>query len=182
MSINSDLRKLRMKKLSRDDQDDFLKQINSIDNDRGAAILASTLLETGLRSALAARICIHSADRIAIFDNNGPLSTLDSCIILARALHIVGEKTYHNLNTIKHIRNTFAHAAAPVSFSNPEIIKACDTLLVTKKYRDASHKYIQICYETGLELLNYAQGCDLEFVKNIADPSILALTWPTSLP
>jgi hypothetical protein len=88
MSINSDLRNLRLRLARSPDLDEIKRQITAQHNDRGAAILATTLVEGSLVYALSGRLSIFLSARTSLFDNNGPLSALDARIILGSLLRV----------------------------------------------------------------------------------------------
>lgn len=44
-----------------------------------------------------------------LFRHNGPLSTFSARLDMAFALYLIGEKTRHDLDIIRDIRNDFAH-------------------------------------------------------------------------
>jgi hypothetical protein len=119
------------------------QQIDAEKNDRGAAILTSTLVENWQNIRFA-----QQADKV--FENNGPLSTFDAKILIADCLGMFGPDTRNNLNLIKEIRNTFAHARVPITFSSPEIQDACEALrphadiqrLGGRTWSDARNKFI----------------------------------------
>lgn len=98
----------------------------SIHSDYGATIIAVNFLDFHLRLAISRRLSGTRSDAIdALFDEYKPLSNFDSKIHMAYALGIYGEKTKKILETIKHIRNTFAHSAVRISFRSPAIRDAC---------------------------------------------------------
>jgi len=61
-------------------------------------------------------------------------------IRMAYALGIIGNETKENLGIIRRVRNTFAHAASPVSFSTNCVHQACDLLAVPANYRPSRRK------------------------------------------
>ena len=169
MSISSDLRKLRLQRAGSDYLGEYYDQIDSEKNDRGAAILAATFLENSLEFAVSRRLPNAARLLSKIFENDGPLSSFDAKITIADALNIYGGVTSHNLNMIKHVRNTFAHASIPISFQTDEVSAACETLKLPsdnpQRYREAlpfrtpREKYTTICEVTGVEFRNYAARC-----------------------
>jgi hypothetical protein len=126
-SINAKLRDLRLRRPSREDLEEINYQTAAEDNDRGAALLITALVEGTLATAIIRHLRINS-HLGALFDNNGPLSTLEARDVFAFALGIIGVETHHNLGIVRHVRNTFAHASAPVTFATPEIAEACEAL------------------------------------------------------
>ncbi|HVC58816.1 MAG TPA: hypothetical protein VND19_00430 [Acetobacteraceae bacterium] len=91
------------------------------------AIIGSTYIELGLEQA----ILVHFTDavpleaKMRIFrgENDAPavLSDFYSKIELAYMLGIITEDAKDDLNTVRAIRNAFAHSTLPVDFSTPEV-------------------------------------------------------------
>jgi DNA-binding MltR family transcriptional regulator len=169
MSTFSALRKLRQQRASGQHWEDFYRQINADKNDRGAAILATTFLEAALENALSRSMANSAANFVEVFDNNGPLSSFDSKLLIAESLGFLGPTTKHNLTIIKHIRNTFAHAAVPIDFSTKEIVNACNVLVIPKleswqvpspyTFDTPRERFTSTCQRTGMELHDYASRC-----------------------
>jgi DNA-binding MltR family transcriptional regulator len=66
------------------------------------------------------------------YERNGPLSDLSDRIKVAYALSVFGPETRDDLNSIRHIRNLFAHHPEQHSFSEPEIVKECANLHIVE--------------------------------------------------
>lgn len=83
-------------------------------SDRGAAVLGGAYIDADLGEALKSKLrdlnlsnkeTLHKR----LFRHNGPLSTFSARIDMAFALYLIGEKTRHDLDIIRGIRNDFAH-------------------------------------------------------------------------
>lgn len=85
----------------------------------------------------------------ALFDRDGPLNSLSSTIVLAYAMRLIDQVTYDNANTIRRIRNVFAHAVVPVTFDTPEIIAECRRLRVREpeRWSDSRMRFLEACSE-----------------------------------
>jgi hypothetical protein len=93
--------------------------------DRSAAIIAGSLLERILESAIVARLRpLLPGQRRALFGAMGPLSTFSAKIELGFLLGLYAEPAHKNLNMIRVVRNTFAHEFDALSFDHPDILKA----------------------------------------------------------
>lgn len=97
-------------------------------NDRSAAILLATNLENALRTAIIRKLKVSEERRRGLFRHNGPFATFSNKIVVAYAVGIIGEDTRFNLDLIRAIRNTFAHAKIPVKFRTAQIMNACALL------------------------------------------------------
>jgi hypothetical protein len=186
VSIKSKLTDLTLRHPSQADIDEINRQIDAEDNDRGAAVLAVTLVENALAYAISRRDSRFSYRHKKLFQYNGLFSTLYARITLAEAMNIFGPVTNHNLDLIKHIRNVFAHASVPVKFSTPEINEACLALkapsdLKGKAWGTPREKYVAACYAIVSELADYASRCHRRRA-DILEPATMVTVTPTPLP
>lgn len=159
---------------ARHDMDELWQTIHQFDrddlgqesHDRSCALVLTAILEQGLESAILSHcISLGETDKTWLF--GGPEGegafTFASKIRLGLALGIYGQNTRHDLGMFRHIRNTFAHSKRTLSFSDPEIGAACDSLKFLEKAkstdwlegRKADHKsnFIEAirCYYNYLE-------------------------------
>jgi hypothetical protein len=103
----------------------YAREVSAIGNDRGAAILLAVQLEDVLGYALTLRLKIPN-DRVdEVFGHNAAMGTFDNKIRTAYAIGIITPKTRFVFDVVRRIRNAFAHARVPVSFTTPEIAAAC---------------------------------------------------------
>ena len=96
--------------------------------DYAVALIGSTLIEGALETAIIARFRpLDQDERRALFsfEKNGPLADLAARIKIAYALEIFGPETRDDLESIRRIRNEFAHHLAVLSFATPEIAAQC---------------------------------------------------------
>ena len=100
---------------------EFLKYFNK-ESDRGAALLASALLEERLYEIILAFFCSNSTSKEILNGYNAPLGSFASRINMAYALALVQRNEFNELHSIRKIRNEFAHDWREKDF-NHEIIK-----------------------------------------------------------
>lgn len=104
------------------------------DRDRTAAIMSAAHLEIALRRAISKHFVPDpdDPDHKYVFgqSQDAPYQALSSRIRLARALGIVDKKMYDQLNTVRDIRNLFAHAPSVASFAHPAIAPNLEKLSV----------------------------------------------------
>jgi hypothetical protein len=113
---------------------ELFKELQST-SDRVAVISATAFLDDSLGVALRARFVPLGngwADKI-FSGSGGPLSTLSSKIVIGYALGLYGPITRKDLDTIRNVRNSFAHTALPLDFSDAEIIEKCDKLTTPER-------------------------------------------------
>lgn len=114
--------------------DDALERITSVteefksSTDRATAIVAGAFLDDILGSVLQAFMLIDPGSDTALFANNGPLSTFSAKITLAYRLGIISEGERSDLETVRKIRNRFAHEVNLNSFSDQSTRDLCRNL------------------------------------------------------
>jgi hypothetical protein len=93
-------------------------------SDRGAAIIAGSLLEEILETAIRARLRELSSDqRKALFGRMAPLSTFSAKIEIGFAIGLYAIPVYTNLNMVREARNRFAHQFETLTFEHPDIVE-----------------------------------------------------------
>jgi hypothetical protein len=97
-----------------------MEEVKREKNDRGAAIRAATNTENALRYVIARRLAVARSDYDNLFGLNGPMSTFDLKMKMARALKIYGKEKNDNLILLPTIRNAFAHAPTGIGGDHPQ--------------------------------------------------------------
>jgi hypothetical protein len=103
----------------------YAREVSAIGNDRGAAILLAVQLEDVLGYALTLRLKIPNNKADEVFGHNAAMGTFDNKIRTAYAIGVITQETRFIFDVVRRIRNAFAHARVPVSFTTPEIATAC---------------------------------------------------------
>jgi hypothetical protein len=109
----------------------FFNRISGVPqyDDRGAAIVFTSLLERSLEGALVSHFTISEVEATKLFAYPaGPLANFSAKIAMGLALGIYDGRMERDLKLIKHIRNAFAHARIELSFENDAVVAACDEL------------------------------------------------------
>ena len=65
---------------------------------------------------------------VKIFDGNGGLGTFSSKAQVARGFSLIGEDVFHDLMVLRKLRNEFAHAQKPCTFSDQKVISQIDSM------------------------------------------------------
>lgn len=98
-------------------------------SDRSDALTAAAIIEHRLELAITMHLRkgITAREKKDIFDggSGGPLGDFHSKIRMARALGIITKDQEEDLDTIRVIRNAFAHSIHPMTFSDEAIVRAC---------------------------------------------------------
>jgi DNA-binding MltR family transcriptional regulator len=102
--------------------------------DRGAALIAASVIDGFLEHLIIARLVeLSSKRKKALFGQpNGPLSTLSPKIELGFALGLFNEERRESLHLIRKVRNAFAHKMDPISFEDPDISAIVETGVTPK--------------------------------------------------
>ena len=106
---------------------------------RAAAILAGSYVEYFLGKYLKS-FMRKNVDEKKLFEGFGPFSTFAQRISTAYAFNLIAKQEKDDLNTIKEIRNYFAHHPRKMTFRNKEIKKLCDKLSLAKSVYDPIKK------------------------------------------
>jgi DNA-binding MltR family transcriptional regulator len=107
------------------------------DTDRAAAIVAASIVEDRLTRKLKEnmRSDEESKDSInELFRSSGPLGTFSTKIHLGFVLRLYGKIAYRDLQTIKNVRNKFAHEIELTSFKTEKIAALCRNLKIVESY------------------------------------------------
>ncbi|MCK1337965.1 hypothetical protein IVB38_18560 [Bradyrhizobium sp. 38] len=86
--------------------------------DRGAAIIATAMLEEHLLEAVQSRLARHQSTGKKVFNGYGPLATFSARIDFGLLLGLYAESDHRDLHLIRRIRNNFAHSMHPISFKS----------------------------------------------------------------
>jgi hypothetical protein len=93
------------------------------DGSRGSVILAGTLVEDSLRALLISRMApgVEKDGPKDLFGQMKPLSSFNAKIRMGFALKLYGERTFHDLDLLRKLRNPFAHGKLAIDFNTPEV-------------------------------------------------------------
>jgi hypothetical protein len=99
--------------------------------DRSAALIAGVILDQALQEAISTHfVTLTATERTKLFEGDHEreaiLGSYYARIYLAYALRIVGPDTLEDMNTIRSIRNAFAHFHGELSFETLEIATLCE--------------------------------------------------------
>ena len=89
------------------------------ESDRGCVLVGAAILESHLESLFVTVFKLNSIPKkiqASMFDSNGALSGFSSKIKLAYSLGYIKKSVYEDLETVRKIRNEFAHSVEDVDF------------------------------------------------------------------
>jgi DNA-binding MltR family transcriptional regulator len=101
--------------------------------ERALAITVSALLERALEACITSALKWPSEEEAnkevkVLFFGDGPLSSFSSKIKIGYALGLYGKIVRDDLDTVREVRNAFAHSTAHIDFRTPAVAVVCDRL------------------------------------------------------
>ncbi len=101
-----------------------------LDAQAGPTIVFVSALENYIKMALSLRMpnIAHKKLEKTLFEGYGPLSSLRAKIDLAYALEIFNEGQHDDAQSIRKIRNNFAHTTKKLNFKTQLVIDNCKNL------------------------------------------------------
>ena len=109
----------------------FLDDLNR-ESERGAVLISVSYLEGQLKEIVSAFLCEGDASGRLLEGFNAPLGTLAARTAAAAALGLISGREYGELETIRKIRNQFAHDHR-TSFSDQGVVDRCRNLAFSAK-------------------------------------------------
>ena len=109
----------------------FLDDLNR-ESERGAVLISVSYLERQLNEIVSAFLCEGEASARLLEGFNAPLGTLAARAAAATALGLISGRECRELETIRKIRNQFAHDHR-TSFSDQGIVDRCQNLAFSAK-------------------------------------------------
>lgn len=123
------------------------------ESDRTVAIVGGAWVEEGLSGMLQAAFQPDPAVWKRVTASYGPLSSFSAMIDIAYLLNLVSSQIYSDLNTIRGVRNIFAHDIAHkktrerLSFASSDIKDKCLVLrcVARENLSNPRHAFIRAC-------------------------------------
>ena len=109
------------------------------ESDRSAAILAASLLDDQLK-ALLEKFLVPDKHMPKMFATYAPLSTFSAKFELAYLLALIPKDIRDDIDTVRKIRNLFAHRVEDVVFSKPPVSDLAMNLKTVQWFID--HMYL----------------------------------------
>ena len=104
------------------------------ESERAAAIFGAAVLDELLRQVLVASMIPDDEEVAKLTRESGALGTFAARIRAAYCLELISNEERHDLDTIRKIRNPFAHHIRPPSFSKGEIRELSLSLEIGKRF------------------------------------------------
>lgn len=100
------------------------------DSDRGAVLSVSAALEDRLKEIILLFLRDKKSSMDLLDGFNAPLGTFSAKILMAHALALITDKEYKEIQTLRKIRNRFAHSWENINFETNDIKAMLYTLPV----------------------------------------------------
>lgn len=104
---------------------------------RGTVIVAAAFLDDLLRSLLEAAMVNKGKISKSLLGRDRPLSSFSARIQTAFAFGFLTESEYKDLETVRGIRNEFAHATKVASFSDQQVTQKCNSFAILQRAQHA---------------------------------------------
>jgi mannitol operon repressor len=98
----------------------FLASFNK-ESDRGAALVAASMLDDRLEQILIGFFVESSAAKDLLSGFNAPLGTFSSRASAATALGLIQENEFKEITVVRKIRNEFGHGWEPLTFESESV-------------------------------------------------------------
>lgn len=119
--------------LDSDSWEQFRQEYESSD-DRSCALLCAAYLDNCLEILVLDTLAHREKAKKELFSETMPLGTFSAKTKIAYCLNLIPDLIYKDLNTIRKIRNIFAHQLHGLSFSTEPIHSLCNNLLTPEDY------------------------------------------------
>lgn len=118
----------------------------SKESDRGLALYATAHIDIELEKLLKSKLIGSEQHLKEVLSFNGPLGTFSSKIKLSYSLGLINKVMMDDINTLRKIRNEFAHSDENISFNTQKIKDLCDNLQLNVREEDALRrkKYMNV--------------------------------------
>ena len=104
-------------------------------NDRAAVLTVVSLLEGALQKSLATKFIADDKGKLEyMFGSGAPLRDFSAKIKMGFALGVYGPNTRADLDSIREVRNSFAHTMSPIYFNTPEVENVCKRIIILDQF------------------------------------------------
>jgi DNA-binding MltR family transcriptional regulator len=113
------------------------------ESDRGMSLILAAWLDDALDQYLRTRMVNDVKVVESLFGPDRPLGTFSAKINATYGFAYISMDVFRDLNTIREIRNLFAHDRGTISFATQSIADKCKTFHVLRKH-NATEKYPEL--------------------------------------
>lgn len=106
---------------------EYLSHIRQ-DSDRGAVLSFAAVIEERLKEVILLFLMENKSSLKLLDGFNAPLGTFSAKILMAHALGLISDKEFKEIQTLRKIRNRFAHSLEKIDFETDDIKSMLYTL------------------------------------------------------
>lgn len=106
---------------------EYLSHIRQ-ESDRGAVLSFAAVIEERLKEVILLFLMDNKSSVKLLDGFNAPLGTFSAKILMAHALGLISEKEFKEIQTLRKIRNRFAHSLEKIDFETNDIKSILYTL------------------------------------------------------
>jgi DNA-binding MltR family transcriptional regulator len=169
------------------------KQLNA-GNDRATALVGGAYVQTALEVLLRKSLIDEPSSIDELFSENRPLGSFSSCIVMAYCMGLIGPVLRADLDTIRKIRNDFAHTHKNLRFEDDPISSRCQNFRHESLFRwnlilkpTTRNRFVFACTFLAHYILGYSTKAShkdkliaaplkqVEAVQDPEDPDVLIL-------
>lgn len=133
------------------------------ESDRAVALIVTAWIDDSLTEMIKTRLFQDKKKLELMFGPSGPFGTFSSKITMAFLMGRISKTVFNNLETIRKIRNDFAHSRGDLSFSSESVNDRCKNLFLKgfKRVKESEFSPRDAFIATGMGLT----GFFIEFVS-----------------
>ena len=126
---------------------------------------------SALNSLSASAGVLVAMERLKPSNFGAPLASFHAKILVAQALGIVHSDNRKDLDTIRNVRNAFAHSPTHIKFNDEPVKKLCLSLTIAKSFsrvdkaNSARMIYISAVASIFFNLLDYYDGLEVDIFE-----------------
>ena len=156
---------LPLPEAAKESSNEFIKLRKEMlkESDRGLALYATAHIDNELETILRDKLVGNANHLNDVFSFNGPLGIFSSKIKLSYSLGLISKITMNDINTLRKIRNEFAHSNQSLSFESEKIRNLCDGLQLNVQPENSSSRIKFMNVVSGISGLLY--GANMKFEK-----------------
>lgn len=141
------------------------------ETDRGCALFAAAYIDNALKHLLSASLVDFHTKEADLFEHNGPLGTFSGRTKIAFYIGKISASCRRDIDTIRKIRNDFAHSADPLTFENEAISQRCRNLRYSFQATDSRPRAHYTAAVSGLMAFLDAERLRATAIAEKADDS-----------
>ena len=124
------------------------------ESDRSYALIMSAWLDDAVGEIIRAQFIEHSTSADELLTGDAPLATFSARTKIAYCLRLIDGRVKRDLDTIRSVRNEFAHQRDNISFSSPSVVSKCANFALITEIRSIISSSADISPRTNFMLVS----------------------------